>query len=84
MTKSLALEMSTRGITANCIAPGFIDTDMTRKLSDQVRNQLMSRIATQSFGTPEDVAACVVFLASEEASYITGQTLNVNGGMAMI
>ncbi len=84
MTKSLALEMSTRGVTANCIAPGFIDTEMTRKLSDQVRNQLMSRIATQSFGTPEDVAACVVFLASEEASYITGQTLNVNGGMAMI
>ena len=84
MTKALAAEVATRGITANCVAPGFIATAMTDELSDDLKQGLMARIPAGRFGEPEDVAGCVVFLASDEASYVTGQTLHVNGGMAMI
>jgi 3-oxoacyl-[acyl-carrier protein] reductase len=84
MTKSLAKEVASRGITANCIAPGFIETEMTRELADRGKDTLLAAIPAGRFGSGDDVAASVVFLASEEAAYITGQTLHVNGGMAMI
>jgi 3-oxoacyl-[acyl-carrier protein] reductase len=83
-TKSLAAEMAARNITANCVAPGVIDTAMTRVLSDKQREAILSHVALGRLGTPADVAAAVVFLASEEAGYITGQTLHVNGGLAML
>ena len=76
--------MASRGIPVNCVAPGFIPTPMTDKLSDEQRKRLLGTIPAGAFGRPEDVAACVVFLASSEAAYMTGQTLHVNGGMAMI
>jgi 3-oxoacyl-[acyl-carrier protein] reductase len=82
-TKSLAREIGSRGITANVIAPGFIDTDMTRGLSEAQRESLNAQIPLSRLGSPEDVASAVAFLASAEASYITGETLNVNGGMHM-
>jgi 3-oxoacyl-[acyl-carrier protein] reductase len=82
-TKSLAREVGSRGITANVIAPGFIDTDMTRALSEPQRDSLTGQIPLARLGSPEDIAAAVAFLASAEASYITGETLNVNGGMHM-
>jgi 3-oxoacyl-[acyl-carrier protein] reductase len=81
MSRSLALELGSRGITVNCIAPGFIDTDMTRALGDEARDALAGRIALGRFGSPEEVAAAVLFLASPAASYVTGVTLHVNGGM---
>tara|TARA_B100001123_G_scaffold317617_1_gene355883 strand:- start:364 stop:1101 length:738 start_codon:yes stop_codon:yes gene_type:complete len=84
MSKALAAEVAGRGITVNCIAPGFIDTAMTNSLNDDQKKKLLDSIPTGRLGRPEDVAACAVFLASEEAAYITGQTLHVNGGMAMI
>jgi len=84
MTKSLAQEVATRGITANCVAPGFIETAMTEKLDDVQKERLLNAIPAGRLGASDDVASSVVFLASEEASYITGQTLHVNGGMAMI
>jgi len=84
MSKALAQEVASRGITANCIAPGFIETAMTDALGEQQREKLLGAVPAGRLGTPEDVAACVVFLASEEAAYMTGQTLHVNGGMAMI
>jgi 3-oxoacyl-[acyl-carrier protein] reductase len=84
MTKALAQEMATRGITANCVAPGFIDTTMTSALTEEQRAKLAAKIPAEKFGTPADVAAAVVFLASDEAAYVTGQTLHVNGGMVMI
>jgi 3-oxoacyl-[acyl-carrier protein] reductase len=84
MTKSLAAEVAARGITVNCIAPGFITTAMTEKLADEPKQRLLAGIPAGTFGTPQDVAACAVFLASEEGAYLTGQTLHVNGGMAMI
>ena len=84
MTKSLAQELASRGITANCVAPGFIRTAMTDVLGEAQKTALMSRIPTQRMGTPEDIAAAVVYLASVEAGWITGQTIHVNGGMAMI
>ena len=84
MTKSLAKEVASRGITANCIAPGFIETEMTRELAERGKDGLLAAIPAGRFGSGNDVAACVVFLASEEAGYVTGQTLHVNGGMAMI
>ena len=84
MAKSMAQEIASRGITVNNVAPGFIDTAMTSDLTDDQKERLLSTIPEGRLGTPEDVAACVVFLASDEAAYITGQTLHVNGGMAMI
>jgi 3-oxoacyl-[acyl-carrier protein] reductase len=84
MTKALAQEMASRGITANCVAPGFIDTTMTSALTEEQRAKLAAKIPAEKFGTPADVAAAVVFLASDEAAYVTGQTLHVNGGMVMI
>jgi 3-oxoacyl-[acyl-carrier protein] reductase len=84
MTKSLAAEVASRNITANCVAPGFIATAMTDALTGEQRSALLTRIPAGRMGTVEDVAAAVVYLASEEAAYVTGQTLHVNGGMAMI
>jgi 3-oxoacyl-[acyl-carrier protein] reductase len=84
MSKSLAGEVATRGITVNCIAPGFIETAMTESLSDDQKESLVGAVPAGRLGTAEDVAACAVFLASDEAAYVTGQTLHVNGGMAMI
>ncbi|WP_342440035.1 3-oxoacyl-ACP reductase FabG [Paenibacillus sp. FSL L8-0436] len=83
MTKTAARELSSRGITVNCIAPGFIDTDMTRELSDEVRSELIKGIPLAQLGRPEDIAMAAVFLASEGAAYMTGQTLHVDGGMYM-
>ncbi|WP_353571171.1 3-oxoacyl-ACP reductase FabG [Candidatus Albibeggiatoa sp. nov. BB20] len=82
-TKSLAQEIGSRGITVNAIAPGFIDTDMTQKLPEEYRNNLLSNIPLNRAGDVQDIAAAVVFLASNAASYITGETLHVNGGMYM-
>jgi 3-oxoacyl-[acyl-carrier protein] reductase len=83
-TKSLAQEVGSRGITVNCVAPGFIDTEMTRSLPEEYKNQLISKIPLGKLGSPNDIANAVAFLASENASYITGETLHVNGGMLMI
>lgn len=82
-TKSLAREVGSRGITVNCVAPGFIETDMTLALPQEQRDYFSAQTALNHFGTPEDIAAAVLFLASDEAKYITGQTLHVNGGMFM-
>lgn len=84
MTKSLAGEIATRNVTVNCIAPGFVATAMTEALSDQQRQTILSKIPAGRMGAPEDIAAAAVYLASGEAGYVTGQTLHVNGGMAMI
>jgi len=83
-TKSLAQEVGSRGITVNCVAPGFIDTEMTRSLPEEYKNQLLSKIPLGKLGSPNDIANAVAFLASENASYITGETLHINGGMLMI
>lgn len=82
-TKSLAREIGSRNITVNCVAPGFIDTDMTRELPDEQREALISQIPLNRLGDPADIAAAVSFLASPIAAYITGETINVNGGMLM-
>ena len=84
MIKSVAQEYAKRGVTANCIAPGFIATPMTDKLNDKQREAILGRVPAGRLGTPEEIAASVVFLASDEAAYVTGQTLHVNGGMVMI
>jgi 3-oxoacyl-[acyl-carrier protein] reductase len=84
MTKSLAREVSSRGITANCIAPGFISTPMTDALTPKQVEAIAAAIPAAKFGKPEDVAAVVVFLASNEAGYVTGETVHVNGGMVMV
>ncbi|MEQ8321098.1 MAG: 3-oxoacyl-[acyl-carrier-protein] reductase [Rhodospirillales bacterium] len=84
MSKSLAQEVASRGITVNCVAPGFIETAMTDVLSDDIKNKLLTGIPTGRLGNVDDIAAACVYLASDEASYVTGQTLHVNGGMAMI
>ena len=84
MTKSLAAEVANRGITANCVAPGFIETAMTDVLNEDQRAALLARIPAGRLGAPADVAAAVHYLASDAAAYITGQTIHVNGGMAMI
>jgi len=81
-TRTIAREVGSRGITVNAIAPGFIDTKMTQQLADNQRQELMRRIPLGSLGTPQDIAEAVAFLASEEARYITGQVLGVDGGMA--
>ena len=82
-TKTVAKEFASRGITVNAVAPGFIGTDMTKDLSDDVKNSMLSSIPLSRIGSPEDVANAVAFLASDSASYITGQVLNVDGGMVM-
>lgn len=84
MIKSIAQEYARRGVTANCVAPGFIATPMTDKLNDKQREVILSKVPASRAGTPAEVAAAVVFLASNEAAYVTGQTVHVNGGMAMI
>ncbi len=84
MTKSLAREVAARGITANCISPGFISTPMTDALTEQQTAAIAAAIPAQSFGKPEDIAAAVVFFASDEASYVTGETMHINGGMIMV
>ena len=84
MIKAMAQEYAKRGVTANCVAPGFIVTPMTDKLSDKQRETIVAKIPASRAGTPAEVAAAVLFLASNEAGYVTGQTLHVNGGMAMI
>ena len=83
-SKALAAEVASRGLTVNCVAPGFIATAMTDALSDEQKTALNARIPAGRMGTPEDVAAATLYLASEEAAYLTGQTLHVNGGMAML
>jgi 3-oxoacyl-[acyl-carrier protein] reductase len=83
-TKSVALEVASRGITANCVAPGFIVTPMTDALTEDQRSQSLAMIPAGRFGEPAEIASATLFLASDEAAYVTGQTLHVNGGMAMI
>jgi len=83
LIKAAAQEYSKRGVTANCVAPGFIVTPMTDKLNDKQRDVILAKIPAGRAGTPEEVAAAVVYLASNEAAYVTGQTVHVNGGMAM-
>ncbi|MFG1360822.1 3-oxoacyl-[acyl-carrier-protein] reductase [Xanthobacter pseudotagetidis] len=84
MSKSLAQEVASRGVTVNCVAPGFIATPMTDALNDKQRETILKAVPAAKLGTPEDIAAACVYLASNEAQYVTGQTLHVNGGMAMI
>jgi 3-oxoacyl-[acyl-carrier protein] reductase len=84
MTKALAQEVASRGITVNCVAPGFIETAMTQALNDKQREAILAAVPSGRLGAPADVAAAVVYLASAEAAYVTGHTLHVNGGMAMI
>lgn len=83
-TKSVALEVATRGITANCVAPGFIETPMTEALTDKQKEALKQRIPVGRAGQSDEIAAAVLYLASDEAAYVTGQTVHVNGGMAML
>jgi 3-oxoacyl-[acyl-carrier protein] reductase len=83
LTKSLAQEIASRNITVNAVAPGFIETDMTAKLSQEVRDRMMAAVPLKRFGLPEDVANAVNFLASDDAAYITGHVVNINGGMYM-
>ena len=84
LTKSLAAEAATRNVTANCVAPGFIQTPMTDVLNDKQKTAILAAVPMARLGQPSDVAATVVFLASSESAYVTGQTLHVNGGMAMV
>lgn len=84
MSKSIALEVASRGITVNCVAPGFIETAMTDALNDKQREATLGRVPAGRLGTADEIASAVVYLASDEAAYVTGQTLHVNGGMAMI
>ncbi|MBZ4643830.1 MAG: 3-oxoacyl-[acyl-carrier-protein] reductase, partial [Deferribacteraceae bacterium] len=81
LTKSLALELSARGVRVNAVAPGFIDTDMTSELGEEVRQEMLKKIPLGYFGNVEDVSKAVIFLASSDSDYITGQTIHVNGGM---
>ena len=83
-SKAMAAEVASRGITINCVAPGFIATAMTDALNDDQKAKINSTIPAGKMGSSEDIAAAVVFLASDEAAYVTGQTIHVNGGMAMI
>ncbi len=83
-TKSLAAEVGSRGITVNCVAPGFIETDMTAELSEDITNKMLARIPAGRLGSVKEIAATVAFLASPSAAYITGETIHVNGGMLMV
>ncbi|MDP2153297.1 MAG: 3-oxoacyl-ACP reductase FabG [Methylotenera sp.] len=83
-TKSLAAEVGSRGITVNCVAPGFIETDMTAELSEDITNKMLARIPVGRLGSVKEIAATVAFLASPNAAYITGETIHVNGGMLMV
>ena len=82
-TKSLAKEVGSRNITVNCVAPGFIDTDMTSYIGQNERNEILKKIPLNKFGSPEDISKLVMFLISDEASYITGQTISIDGGLLM-
>ena len=82
-TKSLAKEVGSRNITVNCVAPGFIDTDMTSYIGENERNEILKQIPLNKFGSPEDISKLVMFLISDEASYITGQTISIDGGLLM-
>jgi len=84
LVKSVAQEYARRNVTANCVAPGFIGTPMTDKLNEKQREAILTRVPAGRLGTPEEVAAAVLYLASDEAAYVTGQTLHINGGMAML
>jgi 3-oxoacyl-[acyl-carrier protein] reductase len=84
MSKSLAYEVASRGITVNAVAPGFIETAMTDQLTDDQKSTILTQIPSGRMGTPEEIAAAVLYLASAEAAYVTGTTLHVNGGMAML
>ena len=84
MSKALAQEVASRGITVNCVAPGFIATPMTDELNEKQKEAILGAVPAGKLGTPEDISAAVLYLASDEAQYVTGQTLHVNGGMAMI
>lgn len=84
MSKSLAQELAGRGVTVNCIAPGFIKTAMTDKIADKAHDNILKSIPMSRMGTPEEISSATVYLASDESSYVTGQTLHVNGGMAMV
>ena len=83
LTKSIAQEMGSRNITVNAVAPGYVETDMTHSLSEELKQKMLANIPLKRIGRPEDVAAAVRFLASEEAGYITGHVLDVNGGIYM-
>jgi 3-oxoacyl-[acyl-carrier protein] reductase len=84
MSKALAAEVASRNVTVNCVAPGFIETPMTEALNEKQKEGLLARVPAGRLGTPDEVAACVLFLASNEAAYVTGATIHVNGGMAML
>lgn len=84
LSKSLAAEVASRGITVNCVAPGFIETAMTDKLNEALRTTILASVPAGRMGTPQEIAAAVLYLASQEASYVTGATLHVNGGMDMV
>jgi 3-oxoacyl-[acyl-carrier protein] reductase len=84
MTKSLAQEVASRGVTVNAIAPGFIETAMTDALTDKQKESILARVPAGRLGDPDDIAAGALYLASNEGAYVTGQTLHINGGMAMI
>jgi len=83
LIKSVAREAASRGVTANAVAPGYIETDMTSTLPEEVRREILTRIPAGRYGSPQDIARAVAFLVSDEASYITGQVLAVDGGMTM-
>src|SRR5690606_22017455 len=83
-SKSLAKEVAARGITVNCVAPGFIDTDMTKALTEEQKESIFANIPAARLGKPDEIASAVTFLASDGAAYITGETIHVNGGMAMV
>ena len=84
MSKSLALEVAKRGITINCISPGFIDTKMTQSLDENTKKLILEKIPLGKIGEPKDISNCALFIASENSNYITGQTFHVNGGLTMI
>jgi 3-oxoacyl-[acyl-carrier protein] reductase len=84
MTKSLAMEVATRGVTVNAVAPGFVKSNMTDALTDAQKDAIMQKVPAKTLGQPEDIANAVSFLASPLSSYITGQTIHVNGGMLMV